>query len=108
RGGVVARLPDRAPAHVRDLEALAAGRLHRLLAEAHDAARNRVQAFGRALLAAVEQHLEPEADAEEWTIVQDGAHRIDQPALDQPLHAVRHRALAGQGDTFAPTNPGRT
>jgi len=93
---VRAPLPDRTPAHVRDLEPAAIAIEHRSLAEPHDPTRQHTQASRRPLLAVVEQHLQSEADAEEGAIRQRLEHDVAQAALVQTAHAVRHRALPWQ------------
>src|SRR4029079_2278738 len=57
-------LAHRAPAHMRDFQALAVRSDHPFLAETHDAPRNEAKALGRPLFTVVEQHLQTEADAE--------------------------------------------
>src|SRR5678815_4672627 len=69
-----------APSHVWNLQPLARRKYHVLVAEPAHVAAERTKAGRRALVARVEQHLQPEADAEERPV---GEARLDDAATSR-------------------------
>ena len=62
----------------------------------NDPARQHAQALRWPLLAVVEQHLQPQTDAQERAVAERLEDDIPQSTLVQATHAVGHRALPGQ------------
>src|SRR5580765_633228 len=92
--------PHRAPAHVRDLEALAVRAAHCSIAKADDVACEHAQAGSGPFLAVLEEHLQAEADAQEGPVARRGEHDLAQTAVVHAADAIGHGALTRQHDAL--------
>src|SRR5262249_17925496 len=94
--GARSRLPHLVPAHVGHLEPAPLGVAHRRIRNPADGPRQQGEPLDPALVAALEQHLEPDAYPQERPAACGGQHSRPQAARIHLAHAIRHRALAGE------------
>ena len=96
---VLARPVHRAPAHVRNLQSLAASRHHLRIAKAQNVPRQQREPRGGPFLAVGEKHLQAQADAQERAFGGHVHHSGHKAAFVQTFHAIGHGTLPGQHDT---------
>src|SRR5437588_76549 len=98
--GMVLLLSHGAPTHVRNLEAVPGRIVHSLIAKSNDITREDAKTRSGSFLAVIEQHLQTEADAQEWAVAGHFHDDFPQAAVVEGSHAVGHRALTRQHHTL--------
>ena len=93
--GMLNRLMDLVPTHVRHLELLSFFIFHCACGKTLHPSWHDAEAGYIALFAAVEQHLQTDADTQEWFVGGRIPHGFAQSAPVQFMQAVRHGALSG-------------
>jgi hypothetical protein len=72
--------------------------------KARHAPRHEAQARGVAFLAILEEHLQPDADAEERLRARRLEHRLARAARREVAHAIGQRALSGDDNALGPAD----
>src|SRR5262245_40253590 len=101
---MIKRLANPIPTHMRYLEWVTCCIDHRVGLEPPYSPRQHAQARDIAFLAALEQHLQADADAEEGLGVGRIHHRQPQASRIEFSHAIRHCALPGKYDASGARN----